>query len=69
MVATFFPIAALFITILVLLMFFSKKTIENKETKVFSCLVIVNLIECIFDILGIVYIRTNGNVLIFSILQ
>ena len=69
MVATFFPIAALFITILVLLMFFSKKTIENKETKVFSWLVIVNLIECIFDILGIIYIRTNGNVLIFSILQ
>ena len=69
MTATFFPLAALFIDVLIIIMFYSKKTVKNKETKLFSILIFVNLIECIFDIIGICYIRNNGNIEIFSYLQ
>ena len=66
MTATFFPLAALFIDVLIIIMFYSKKTVKNKETKLFSILIFVNLIECIFDIIGICYIRNNGNIEIFE---
>ena len=69
MSATFFPLAALFVDILILIMFFSKRSVENSETKVFSVLIIVNTIECIFDVVGIAYARNNGSLEIFSFLQ
>ena len=69
MTALFFPIAALLIDILIMIMFFSKENIVNKETKIYSYLLIVNFIECIFNVFGITYVNLHGDLEIFSLLQ
>lgn len=69
MTAVFFPLAALLIDLLILIMFFSRKNFKNSETKVYSCLLIVNFIECLLNVLGIIYIKNGGNINLFSILQ
>lgn len=69
MSSIFFPLAALFVDILILIMFFAKKPILSKETKIFSLLIIVNLIECILDIFAISFVRLGGSITIFSLLQ
>lgn len=69
MTAIFFPLAALLVDILILIMFFSKKNVANKETKIYSYLLIVNLIECAFNVVGITYVIIGGNLTVFSILQ
>lgn len=69
MAATFFPLAALFIDVLIMIMFYAKKAVKNKETALFSILIIVNFIECFFDIVGILYIMKGGNIEVFSYLQ
>ena len=69
MTAIFFPIAALLIDILIIIMFFSKKNISNKETRIYSYLLIVNFIECAFNVFGIAYVILHGNLVIFGILQ
>ena len=50
-------------------MFFSKKSVKNKETKIYSLMIIVNFIECLLDVVGITYIRHSGNINIFAMLQ
>jgi len=67
--AIFFPLAALLVDILILIMFFSKKNVANKETKIYSYLLIVNMIECAFNVVGITYVIIGGNLTVFSILQ
>ena len=67
--ATFFPLASLFVDILIIIMFFSKKSVKNKETTLFSYLIIANFIECLFDVIGIGYVRNGGDLEIFSFLQ
>lgn len=69
MTAIFFPLAALLIDILIIIMFFSKKNMPNSETKIYSYLLIVNFIECIFNIFGITYVIIIKNLAVFSILQ
>ncbi|MBE6157962.1 MAG: response regulator [Firmicutes bacterium] len=69
MAGIFFPLAGLFIDILIILMFYLKKSVKNRETRLFSVLMIINFIECALDILGIWYIRTSGDITTFSILQ
>ena len=69
MAGTFFPLASLFIDLLILIMFFSKKSVKNKETTLYSVLIIVNFIECLFDIIGIFYIRNGGDIEVFGLLQ
>ena len=69
MAATFFPLASLFVDILIIIMFFSKKSVKNKETTLFSYLIIANFIECLFDVIGIGYVRNGGDLEIFSFLQ
>lgn len=69
MASSFFPLAALFIDILIIIMFFAKESVRNRDTVLFSVLIIVNFIECLFDVVGIIYIRNGGYVEIFSVLQ
>ena len=69
MSAMYFPLAALMIDILLFIMFFSKKSVKNKETKIYSLMIIVNFIECLLDVVGITYIRHSGNINIFAMLQ
>lgn len=63
------PLATLLIDILIICLFFSKKTQINKETKLYAVLVVVNFIECLFNVIGIIYIRQVGEITISSILQ
>ena len=63
------PLATLLIDILIIILFFSKKAQINKETKLYAVLVIVNFIECLFNVIGIIYIRQIGEISISSILQ
>lgn len=69
MTGTFFPIAALLVDILIIMMFFSKETVKNIETRIYAGLLIVNFVECLFDIFGITYVKITGNLQIFSIFQ
>ncbi|MBP3461411.1 MAG: response regulator [Bacilli bacterium] len=69
MTAIFFPLAALLVDILIIIIFFSKKNISNKETKIYSYLLIVNFIECAFNVIGITYVILHGNLTVFSVLQ
>jgi len=63
------PLATLLIDILIMCLFFTKKTQINKETKLYAILVVVNFIECLFNVIGIIYIRQVGDLFISSILQ
>ena len=69
MSATFFPLAALFIDILIIAMFLIKKSVKNRETSLFSKMMIINLLECILDIVGIYYVRHGGSIEVFNIVQ
>ena len=69
MISMLLPLATLLIDILIIILFFSKKPQINKETKLYAILVIVNLIECLFNVIGIIYIRQTEELVISSILQ
>ena len=69
MAASFFPLASLFIDIFIIILFVAKKPVKNKETTLFSILVAVNFFECLFDVIGIIYLRNGGTIEIFDILQ
>ena len=69
MIPIILPFATLLLDILIMLMFFTKKFQRNRETRLYSILIIVNAVECLFNIIGIAYIRLVGNVFISSILQ
>ena len=56
----YFPIAALFISLLVNIIFFTKPKAKNKETKVYTFLLLTNLLQVIFDVLIIIYAKTIG---------
>lgn len=64
-----FPLVALFIDILIAILFFAKKKISNKETKIYTNLLIINIIECILDVCGIIHVRITNNIMLFSYIQ
>ena len=53
----YLPMAALFISILVNILFFSKVNVKNIETKIFSYLLILNLIHCLYNCIVIILIK------------
>lgn len=69
MLAILLPTATLLIDLLVIFLFFSKKVQVNKETKIYAVLIIVNFIECLFNIIGIFYINKSGASAISSFIQ
>ncbi len=69
MASILLPLATLLIDILVICLFFAKKPQINKETKLYAILIIVNFCECLFNVLGIIYIRKIGDPMIASLLQ
>lgn len=69
MLAILLPTATLLIDLLVIFLFFSKKVQVNKETKIYTVLIIVNFIECLFNITGIYYINKSGASAISSFIQ
>lgn len=63
------PVAALFISILLIVIYFCKKNVDNKETKIYSKMLIVNLIYCILAIVTFIYAKTVGNEFVISLFQ
>ena len=62
-------IAALCISILLSVIFYSKKGTNNNETKIYSIILKTNLLYCITDIVGFILAITTGNQTILSICQ
>lgn len=64
-----FPIAALFLAVFLIIIYFSKKNYSNKETKIYSKMLIVNLFYTILCIIGYWYAKSIGNELIIGFIQ
>ena len=62
-------IAALCISILLAVIFYSKKGTKNNETKIYSLILKINLLYCITDIIGFVIATSTGNTMLMTILQ
>lgn len=56
-----FPLCALFIIILLNVLFFGKKRINILETQIYKKIIIYNLLECLFAVLGLLLINKIGN--------
>lgn len=69
MISLLLPLATLLIDILIIYLFFSKKSVRNKDTELYSILIIINFMECLLNVIGIIYIKSIGNILISSIIQ
>jgi len=69
MTAMFFPLVALLIDILIIIMFFSKENQKNRETKIYSFLLLTNAIQCILDIIIVIYAQNKGNLEVVGFLQ
>ena len=64
------PIVSLLLSILLIIVYYSKKRIKNEETNVYSKMLIINLLYSIFAI--VIYLYSKGevaNVLIIAMLQ
>jgi len=62
-------IAAFLIAILLILVFYGKQNIGNKETKLYSKMLVINLIYSMLAIITFVYAKLFGNIFVISILQ
>ena len=60
MSSLYFPLASLFITILLNIVFFNKKRQKNIETNIFSSLLILNLVETVTALIIIILAKTVG---------
>lgn len=67
--AILLPIVGLIITLTLIILFYSKKHIKNKETLIYSKLLILNIIFIIVGIMGFVVAKTTGNLLIVEYFQ
>ena len=60
MSSLYFPLASLFIIILLNIVFFNKKRQKNIETNIFSFLLILNLVETVIALIIIILAKTVG---------
>lgn len=63
-----YPLCALFIAILLNILFFAKKRIDTTETKIYRRLILCNLLECIFAVIGLLLIINLKNLSFMAIL-
>jgi len=63
------PIASLFIALLLMIIYYGKRNVDNKETKLYSKMLIINLVYSILAIVTFVYAKLVGDTSIISILQ
>ncbi len=54
-----FPICAVLISLLINIVYFSRHRVSNYETKIYGGLLLTNLIESIFALLGLIFIIKN----------
>ncbi len=63
------PFAGLFIAILLMVIFFSKKNIKNEETKIYSKMLIANFIFSLLAIFGYLIAKKTDFIMIVSVIQ
>ena len=63
------PIAALFISVFLLIIFYGKPRMANKETKIYSKMLLINLIFDVLCIVTVLFAKLNGNEFITGIIQ
>jgi len=63
------PTAALLVAILLVIIYFTKRNMINKETKIYSRMLIINLIYSILALITFIYAKTIGTVFIIELLQ
>ena len=63
------PFASLLLAILLIIVFFCRERINTVETRIYSKLLIVNLIDSILAILTFIIAKTVGNIFLISIMQ
>ena len=63
------PLAALLIAILLIVLYYSKGNVDNKETKIYSKMLLVNLIYCVLGIATFIYAKLIGDEFVISIFQ
>ncbi len=57
------PIASLFVAIFLIIIYYGKKNVINKETKIYSKMLIVNVIYTMICIISYVYAKKIGTCL------
>ena len=57
----YFPVCSVIVSILISILFFSKKHVENKETKLYSKIVIITLIESIYTFILTLSVHLSFN--------
>ena len=55
------PLAAIFISMLLLIVFFTKKNMPNKETKIYSKMLVVNFLYSILAVITFVVAKVFNN--------
>ena len=63
------PTAALLIAVLLIIIYFTKRNMINEETKIYSKMLIINLVYSVLAIITFIYAKTIGTVFVIEILQ
>ncbi len=63
------PIATQLLAILLLFIYFGKKRLNTKETKVYSRMLIINFLYALMAIITFLYAKTYGNNMVIAIMQ
>lgn len=69
MINILFPVAGLFLATFLVILFFTKKNDNNKETKIYAKMLIVNFIYSLICIVGYWYAKSIGNEFIIGCIQ
>ncbi len=65
----YFPISALMIMFLLVILFFSKKRVNNIETRIYKWLIIINLFESIIACSIVAFAVVDGSILVLNIMD
>ena len=63
------PLSAACISAFLVIIFFTKKNLENTEVKIYKWLLIINLILSVNALITYIFAKTNGNIAIIGIMQ
>ena len=69
MLVILLPFVGILLDVLILTLFKKKNQVKNRETLLYNKLIIINLLECIFNVLALSYVLKGGNITTFGIFQ
>ncbi len=69
MLVILLPFVGILLDALIFTLFKKKTQVKNRETLLYNKLIIINLLECIFNVLALSYVLKGGNIAIFGLFQ